>query len=161
MLLLVYVAASIVFLIACYQDIRHRTIPNFLPAAVAVVAVVRWFVLGQLGSALWAVGAAMIVLAVTSFMFVQGWVGGGDVKLLVASVFLLGAAATPAFLLGMALIGGVLALISFARMMPGPPVAADENSRFGMVRTYSVPYGVAIALSAIMILALDYRGGAS
>lgn len=149
MLLLVSVAATIVFLIASYQDIRHRSIPNTLPAVIAGVGVVKWFVIGEVAPALWALVAAAAVLVVTALMFAQGWLGGGDVKLLTAAVFLIGAANLPALLLAMALIGGVLAAAMLA-WRHGAGARAETAP--------TVPYGVAIALAAIAILALDGRG---
>jgi len=146
-LFLVGVAATIVFAIACYQDIRHRSIPNTLPAVLAGVAVVKWAAIGEWGPALWALAAAAIVLLVTGFMFYQGWLGGGDVKLLTAAVLLLGAPDTPALLLGMALIGGVLSLA----------MLLWRATQAGMPKP-TVPYGVAIAVASIAILALEWRG---
>lgn len=148
LLFLIGVAATVVFVIASYEDLRHRSIPNYLPAVLAGTAVVKWIVIGQLASALWALAAAAIVLAVTGFMFAQGWLGGGDVKLLTAAVLLIGAPDAPALLLGMAVIGGVLSLAMLLwRARPG---GADAKP--------TVPYGVAIALAAIAIIALDGRG---
>ncbi|MGH6982034.1 MAG: prepilin peptidase, partial [Stellaceae bacterium] len=106
MLLVISAAASVVFLIASYHDIRHRSIPNWLPIAVAGAAVLKWLVIGQLAAALWAAAAAAIVFVVSALVFTQGWIGGGDVKLGAAAVFLLGGPATLQFLMLMALIGG-------------------------------------------------------
>jgi prepilin peptidase CpaA len=158
-LVLVSAAAAIVFLIACYFDIRHRTIPNSLPVAVAGAAVVKWLVIAQLAAALWAVAAALLVFSVTAILFTQGWIGGGDVKLAAAAVFFLGAPATPQFLLLMALLGGVLALgmliaMHHARRLSrakAAPLAAPAESP-------TLPYGVAIAAAAILTIALDGRG---
>ena len=144
-LLVISAAASVVFLIACYHDIRHRSIPNWLPLAVAGAAVLKWLVIGELASALWALAAAAIVLVVSALLFSQGWIGGGDVKLAAAAVLLLGAPATLQFLLLMALIGGALAvwlLISHRRAAERP----------------TIPYGVAIAVAAIAMMALDRAG---
>lgn len=157
MLVLVSATASIVFLIACYYDIRHRSIPNTLPAAVAGAAVVKWLVIAQLAAALWAVAAALLVFGVTAVLFTQGWIGGGDVKLAAAAVFLLGASAAPQFLLLMALLGGVIAvgmLIVTVRVRGrsrAAPVAAPAEPP-------TLPYGVAIAAAAIVMIALDGRG---
>jgi prepilin peptidase CpaA len=143
-LLVISAAASVVFLIASYHDIRHRSIPNWLPISVAVAAVLKWSVFGQLAPALWAAGAAAIVFVVSAILFAQGWIGGGDVKLGSAAAFLLGAPATPQFLVLMALIGGaiaVLLLLGWSRERQRP----------------TIPYGVAIAAAAIAMMALDWR----
>jgi prepilin peptidase CpaA len=144
-LLVISAAASVVFLIASYHDIRHRSIPNWLPLAVAGAGVLKWLVIGQLGPALWAAAAAAIVLIVSAILFSQGWVGGGDVKLAAAAVLLLGAPATLQFLLLMALIGGVIAVVLLV-------------SRGRSPQRPTIPYGVAIAAAAIAMMALDWRG---
>jgi len=148
---LVSVAAAIIFLIACYQDIRHRTISNAIPLAVAGAAIVKWIAVGQIGPALWALAAAAVALAISAFLFAQGWLGGGDVKLLSAAILLIGAPATPLFLVGMALIGGVIAAaMMVARAAKRAPADAAEERP-------TVPYGVAIAVAAVAILALEWR----
>jgi len=155
-LVLISAAAGIVLIIACYFDIRHRSIPNSLPVAVAGVALVKWLVVAQLGTALWAAAAAAIVFIVTAILFAQGWIGGGDVKLAAAAVFFLGAAATPQFLLLMALIGGLIAiamLLGLGRAQAAPGAAND-----GSAERPTLPYGVAIAAAAILVMALDWRG---
>jgi prepilin peptidase CpaA len=141
-LLVISAAASVVFLIASYHDIRHRSIPNALPIAVAGAALLKWLVIGQPTPALWAAGVAAIVFIASALMFAQGWLGGGDVKLLGAAVFLVGAPAALQLLLLMALIGGVLAvllLIGWGRAHPRP----------------TIPYGVAIAAAAIAMMATN------
>lgn len=145
MLLVICAAASAVFLIASYHDIRHRSIPNWLPVAVAATGFLKWLVLAQVAPALWALAAGAIVLILSTLLFSQGWIGGGDVKLAAAAVFLLGAPATLEFLLLMALLGGVIAVFLLL-----------ARGRVGQRPT--IPYGVAIAASAIAIMAMDWRG---
>jgi prepilin peptidase CpaA len=158
-LVLVSVAATIAFLIASYFDIRHRTIPNSLPVAVAGAGVVKWLMIAHLAAALWAVAAALLVFGVTAILFTQGWIGGGDVKLAAASVFFLGAPAAPQFLLLMALFGGVIALgmligVGYARRSS----RAKAASIVAPAEPPTLPYGVAIAAAAIATVALDGRG---
>jgi len=137
-------ASTVALLIASYHDIRHRSIPNWLPLSVAAAALLKWLVIGQFATALWAAAAGAIVFAVSALLFAQGWVGGGDVKLGAAAVFFLGAPATLQFLMLMALCGGVLA------------VALLIWSRGARPRP-TIPYGVAIAVAAIAMMALDWR----
>ncbi len=148
MLLVISAAASVVFLVASYHDIRHRSIPNWLPLAVAAAAVLKWLAIGQLAPALWAAAAAAIVLAVSAILFSQGWVGGGDVKLMAAAVLLLGAPAAFQFLLLMAVFGGVIAVL----LLLFSQLRARQKP--------TIPYGVAIAAAAIAMMALDlnWRG---
>jgi prepilin peptidase CpaA len=158
-LFLVSAAATVVFLIASYHDIRHRSIPNSLPIAVAMVAVVKWLLISQMAAAAWAAAAAAAVFVATAILFAIGWIGGGDVKLVTAAVFLLGAPATPRFVLLMALIGGVIALLILIahglrrrRIGRGPDVTSVASE------APTIPYGVAIAAAAIVMMALDPRG---
>jgi prepilin peptidase CpaA len=143
-LLVISAAASVVFLIASYHDIRERSIPNWLPAAIAAAGFLKWLVLGQIAPALWALAAAAVVLLISAVLFRQGWMGGGDAKLATAAVFLLGAPATLQFLLLMSVFGGILAVLLL--LMRG---RAGERP--------TIPYGVAIAASAIAMMALDWR----
>jgi prepilin peptidase CpaA len=159
LLFLLSVAATVVFLIASYHDIRHRSIPNTLPIAVAAVAVVKWLLIGQLTVALWALAAAAAAFVITAIMFTQGWIGGGDVKLISAAIFFLGAPAAPDFLLLTALIGGVIALLillGLGRARQRPAVETGATPATAEVPT--IPYGVAIAAAAIAVIALGRHG---
>lgn len=139
---MIAVAASILLLIACYHDVRHRRIRNWLPLAVTLVASVKWLAAGELVPALSAAGAAGFVLVFSALLFCQGWIGGGDVKLLSATAFLLGAPEALPLLLLTAIIGGIMAIavLCYLRQRGDTP---------------GLPYGVAIATAAIALLALD------
>jgi prepilin peptidase CpaA len=150
---LVSLAAAALFVIASYQDLRHRSIPDFIPVAVASAALVKWAILGEWAPALWAAAIAGIVFAVTAVMFARGWIGGGDVKLAAATLFLLGAPAAPSFLLGMAIVGGVIA----AAMLVWRATRRDKAVPDAAPVT--VPYGVAIGVAALVMLALEARDG--
>ena len=137
---LIAAAASILLLIACYHDVRHRRIQNWLPLAITLVASVKWLAAGELVPALSAAGAAGFVLAFAALLYCQGWIGGGDVKLLSATVFLLGAPAALPLLLLTAMIGGIMAVAVLCHLRGDAP---------------GLPYGVAIATAAIALMALD------
>jgi prepilin peptidase CpaA len=144
-LLVISAAAAVVLLIASYHDIRHRSIPNWLPLSVAGGALLKWLVIGQFATALWAVAAGAIVFIVSALLFTQGWIGGGDAKLGAAVVFFLGGAATLQFLMLMALIGGVVAVLVLIWSRGAKPRP-------------TIPYGVAIAAAAIAMMVLEWRG---
>jgi prepilin peptidase CpaA len=135
-------AASIVLLIACYGDVRHRRIQNWLPLAVTLLASVKWLAAGELAPALSAAGAAGTVFVFTALLFAQGWIGGGDVKLMSATVFLVGAPEALPLLLLTAIIGGIMAIAVLCHL---------RRRR----ETLGLPYGVAIAMAAMAVLALD------
>jgi prepilin peptidase CpaA len=138
-------AASILLLIACYHDVRHRRIYNWLPLAVTLVAVLKWLAAGQLAPALSAAGAAGLVFVFAALLFCQGWIGGGDVKLVSATVFLLGAPEALPLLLLTALIGGIMAVWVLRSWRQ-----RDDRP--------TLPYGVAIATAAIALMALEGQG---
>jgi prepilin peptidase CpaA len=141
-LLVIGAAAAVLLLIACYHDLRHRRIYNWLPLALTLVALLRWLAAGELGPALSAAGAAGLVFVFVALLFCQGWIGGGDVKLVSATVFLLGAPETLPLLLLTAIIGGIMAVwVLCSRRQSG--------------ETPTLPYGVAIATAAIALLALE------
>ncbi len=138
-------AAAVLLLIACYDDVRHRRIYNWLPLAVTLLALLKWLVTGELVPALSAAGAAGLVFVFAALLFCRGWIGGGDVKLVSATVFLLGAPETLPLLLLTALIGGVMAVWMLC-------------SRRRRGERPTLPYGVAIATAAIAFMALGGHG---
>jgi prepilin peptidase CpaA len=144
-LLLATLAALLV--IAAVVDVRTFTISNKLNLAVAAMAPLYWVAAGL---PLWpgaavqlAAGAA--VFALFALAFVSGMMGGGDVKLAAALALWFPPAATVKFLVLMSVAGGVLTII----------VLALHRWRRGEGRP-KVPYGVAIAVGGLAVLAQRY-----
>jgi prepilin peptidase CpaA len=129
-----------VYLVAAYGDIRSLRIPNLLVAAVAVLGVVRLVWLGDPTAALYTVGASLLVLIVGFVLFSRRYIGGGDAKLLTATVLLIGYHDLFSFLFLMSICGAALSLLILARHR--------QKSR-------PVPYGVAIAAAGTMTLFLQ------
>ena len=95
-------------------------------------------------------GAGLGLLVVGAVLFFRGVWGGGDAKLLPAAAVWTGFAGMPRFLMVMALVGGVLAVVALlARRVPlgppGPLRAWGER----LAAAGHVPYGVAIAAGGI------------
>jgi prepilin peptidase CpaA len=143
------------FVAAAYGDIKSLRIPNKLAITVAVLGVFRLFAIGDPSAALYTVGASAIVFIVTFLLFWRGILGGGDVKLLSATVLLIGYRDLFSFLLIMSICG---ALVSFVvlfihRCLPlwlGPRLAVlVPRARL------AVPYGVAIASAGVVTLLLQ------
>jgi prepilin peptidase CpaA len=149
------VVALAVIVYAMLSDFASLRIPNaltlglallFVPAALAAGLPWRDLLIDHLGTA-----AAM--LAVGLVVFARGWMGGGDVKMLVAIGLWTGAGELLPFLVATALIGGGLALFAlFLRYPPGallldliPPL------RRGFGDGRKIPYGLAIGAAAILI----------
>jgi prepilin peptidase CpaA len=139
---------------AASSDLFTMTIANrvsiILVAGFCVLAVLT----GMSGSDLMShVGAAAAVLAVVFVFFACGWVGGGDAKLAAATALWLGFAHLLDYLFYASLFGGALTLaIIYYRDMPLPPVVvglpwAERLHR----RDCGVPYGIALAASALLV----------
>jgi prepilin peptidase CpaA len=80
-----YVSMALL-VIAAYSDIRTLRIPNTLVVAIAALGILRLVLLGNPITATYAVGAALLVFFVGCVLFRYGFVGGGDVKLLTATI---------------------------------------------------------------------------
>jgi prepilin peptidase CpaA len=141
-------------IIAALTDVASFTIPNrlnlLLAACYIPVAIMLGRPLGEIGFGL-AIGAGALVVAVG--MFAAGWIGGGDAKLFAGVALWLGWPACAAFLMVTALAGGGLALLLLnARAtwlkpyLAGAPPWLDKLTTNGE----AVPYGVAIALGALV-----------
>jgi prepilin peptidase CpaA len=103
--------------------------------------------------------AATILLLLLIVIYQRGWIGGGDVKLLVALAISLPLMGVIQFLTITALAGGVLALVHLMmRLLPYPKPAPAGSSlarrvyaieRWRNLRHAPLPYGVAIACGGI------------
>jgi prepilin peptidase CpaA len=145
-----------VFAIIAYGDVRCRRIPNGLAVAIAVLGLLRLGLAGNHSAALYSILAAVLVFAVALAMFWCGWLGGGDAKLLPGSAMLVGAHDLPSFLLLMSICGAILAIAVLAanklRRPLGLAIAAPVPSEAPSRPT--VPYGVAIAVAAVVVLVM-------
>jgi prepilin peptidase CpaA len=156
--MLIY-AIFVSFLIACaFYDLLQFRIPNplvmGLVALFSVRALVQPLPLADIGSHV-IVGVAVFVGAAVLFRF--GLVGGGDAKLLGATVLWAG---PKLFLMHLALTSivavGLVALIWIGRWCY--PFVVASSPRLGTLATphvlrknAGVPYGIAIAFSAILL----------
>ena len=130
---------------AAATDIRSRIIPNGLNLAVALLAAPWWCAMGLGGAEIaWQLGIAVIVFAAFAGCFALGLMGGGDVKLIAALALWLPLGGLVQMLTWMALGGGLLTLILW--------IAHRARRRTGLLE---VPYGVAIAAAALLIVAND------
>lgn len=154
-------AALAVLLAAALQDLRERLIANRFSLALLVLGSAQHVLLADgwrhaLTLAGGALALAAIVFVVGFVLWRFGGLGGGDVKLLTAAAFLVGADGIGGLLLITALAGGVLALlcvvvprIHWASMLCWRLAAGGAGA--GTTRT-AVPYGVAIAIGAAWVI---------
>jgi prepilin peptidase CpaA len=147
-LLLLYVATI---------DVATRVIPNEICLAVALLGVV-----GQLANPMQVVQSlivAAILFLLLLALYSKRWLGGGDVKLMVAVAIGLPPTGVIQFLTVTALAGGGLALMHLAmRLLPNPALAPSGSSflrrvyaveRWRHLRHAPLPYGVAIVCGGI------------
>lgn len=138
-------ALALLLVSAGIEDIRFRTIANAKNAVIALAAPLWWWTTGM---SIWPdiavqIGCASIVFAVFVAVFAFGMMGGGDVKLIGALALWLPLVPLLRMLVLMSLLGGALTLgmLVHARLRRPRPDAAIE-----------VPYGVPIALGALIVL---------
>ncbi len=143
-----YVAIALL-VVAVYSDVRTFRIPNLLVLAIAVLGVTRLMLLGSPIAAIYAVGAVLLIFAVGFLLFSRGFIGGGDVKLLLATILLIRYPDLFKFFMRMGIFGVVLSVAVILRnYVPIGPRVTPLSRR-------TVPYGVAIAAAGIMTILLQ------
>ena len=146
-------------LAAAWSDVRTRRVPNALTLSLIAFGITAQAITGGWLASLESLGLAALTIAIGSFVFARGWLAGGDIKLLAGGVAVFGYPAALDFLIFTALFGGVLASavavyqrrltetlthITISAIVPGMPLQVSKQ--YG-----SLPYGLAIAASAIFI----------
>jgi prepilin peptidase CpaA len=135
---------ALILVVAAVIDVRTRTISNRLNIAVAALAPLYWW---SVSLPLWPGIASHVAVAAGVFLlfaiaFFVGMMGGGDVKLAAALALWFSPLGTLRFLVFMSIAGGLLTVLVLVihrlRSKEGKP---------------EVPYGVAIAIGALAILA--------
>ena len=150
--------------VAAVSDLRTRTIPNRWTVPALAVGLVLAGVSG--GEQLLAAAAGVgLAAAVTIPLWALRSLGGGDVKLLWAMGGLLGPRGLIVALVCTALVGGGLAVYSAARRGALLVMARDtvqlavnlvtlgtrgRRRTLGTPEALAIPYGVAIAVGAVM-----------
>lgn len=129
-----YSVAASILAASAYTDLRWRRIDNRLVLSLAALAALRALLFATPAAAALSALGGLVVGALLTPLFLRGWLGGGDLKLIVAGCWFLGLASTPSFLLAIALCGGALALAALGIQLCRAGAAAA-----------TLPYGVAIA----------------
>lgn len=133
---------------AAVSDIRTRRIPNW--TVLALIALFVPFTIADGGAYLVsALEAAGIALAVSVGLYMFKMVGAGDSKLFTACALYAGMGYLPSFALATVLTGGIIALLSLAsrpqRLLAMITLRGKGDWGPG------IPYGVAIALGAVIV----------
>ena len=153
-------SAMSALLFAAMHDIGFRTIPDWLSAALAVDGSLLRLLDHRLPVALL---CALVVFILAAFCWRRGWLGGGDVKLLGATALLLPPDMLATFILDVALLGGVLAVVYLILQRIVPPPRQRHPASFlrrvltvecrRIRRRTSLPYATAISAAALLMLA--------
>ncbi|MEZ5776260.1 MAG: prepilin peptidase [Hyphomicrobiaceae bacterium] len=136
------------------MDLFTMTIPNRISIVlVAGFVVVAPFVGMSIEEFAMHVAAGSAVLALCFLMFARGWIGGGDAKVFAAASLWMGFDYLGVFTAYAAMGGGILTFVLlFFRLLPLPAFMAREAwlARLHHRQT-GVPYGIAIAASALFV----------
>ena len=147
-----WLAAILPFLllIAAMQDGWRMRISNMVSAGIAAGAFVALALDGPVIGLWQNLVLFAAVLAVGTFMFGRGWMGGGDVKLLAASALWFDLSSGWRLLVAIAIAGGIEALIVIGlRRLPW----RDSLRRRVLLlrRGDGIPYGIAIAFGVALM----------
>ncbi len=142
-ILLALLAALLVT--AIVTDLRSRTIANRLNLAVALLGLAWWVASGLsvAGAGLQLAGAALMLL-LFGLAFALGMMGGGDVKLIAALALWLPVGLLLKLIMLMSIGGGILTVAMLAIKLAR---GSEERPE--------IPYGVAIAGAALLIMTND------
>lgn len=134
-------------LAAAIEDALRFRISNITCAVVFVTAIVAAGIHG-LSPSLWQNALICVaILAIGTWAFTAGWMGGGDIKLLAAIGLWLNLSSVAGLLAAVFLAGGLVAIVYIV----GRRVV--RRDRKSSSRKGRVPYGVAIVVGAFFVFA--------
>jgi prepilin peptidase CpaA len=149
-----------ILIAAAFFDLTTFTIPNMLPAAMFALFAAFLVVATLNGHALsWGqtwphLLAGAVALSAGMGLFAAGWVGGGDAKLFAMACLWLGWDSMFEYTLVASLLGGMLTVaLLVLRRFPLPSLLAAQPWLVRLAdRNSGVPYGVALAIAALLVL---------
>lgn len=149
--ILIIVAAFALCLYAAATDVKRLEIDNWVPVAIAALFVVY----GLLTPVIWGahIAVMLVMLLVGLGVHKAGWMGGGDIKMLVALSLWAGIQGLPALLLATSMAGAVVALTTVAL---GRRKVFSQATGLAWIDGASaehphVAYGIAIAIGAAVL----------
>lgn len=157
---------------AAVTDVRARRIPNWMTLSLATTGVAVALARGGGSAGLASLGGLAVALGVMLVPYAAGWMGAGDVKLAAAAGAWLGPLGAVWLVLGASLAGGVLAVVGYlASTAPERRRVRDNLTALALSATAGraerlrptsvsrgVPYGVAIAAAAVVLMVMQARG---
>ena len=147
----IIVLLSVLLVIASVSDIRHRRIPNWSVLAIGALFI-PWAFFVSPGSVLPSLGAGLVALVIGLILYAFRVVGAGDSKLLAVVALFAGMDHLLQLLVLVALVGGVIALASLLSRPTRAMVMLHMRGKGDFGR--GIPYGVAIAIATICVVAL-------
>ena len=143
---------AILILSAAVSDLLQFKISNVIPISLSILFFISVVLIGwDLQSAFYNFLTAIVALFVCFIFFNIGFFGGGDAKLISAICIWSGLEGLYEFILIMALIGGLLAIIlmGFRKTDIPPNLKSIAWIKQLHEAKKQVPYGIAIAASAL------------
>ena len=152
-----WLAALLILLLvlAAIEDLRRLEINDWVCGAIAAGAFLAVAINGPAGELWQNLLLFAAVLGIGTLLFVRGWMGGGDVKLLAACSLWFDLDLGWKMLVAVAIAGGLeTLLVMLLRVLPWPP---PLRKRFAVLqRDEGIPYGVAIG-AGVMLIGLAIR----
>lgn len=151
----------LLLILAATNDVLTRSIPNVVTLAIALLfPPVAWAAGMDLGTISIHVAAALGVFAVAYLLFLRGYFGGGDAKLVTAASLWFGPWGLAPFLIQMAVAGAVLALavLGWSLVKLDAELRASGLAQLMERLKLKVPYGYAIAAGALLALPASWMG---
>lgn len=140
---------------AAWQDLTRLTIANIFPTLIVLLFPI-WVAVTGFESDIWMNGVNFaIVFGVGLGLFALGWLGGGDVKLLAAVSLWFDFSGIVPLIFYIGLVGGALVPILALLRRTVPAGVRDRLQWAIFVRRGPIPYGIAIAVGAILCVFLQ------
>ncbi len=155
---------AVVMAAAAIEDFRRQIIPNLLPVLLCIFWPLQLYAMSAgVYDIVAALGCGLAAFLVGAVLFARGYLGGGDVKLLAAVILWAGPAQTLQLLMLTAVLGGVLASVLLLPFGRDALIAVRRLFRHAYLPAESglampVPYGVAIAGAALIVVVTPYFG---
>ena len=146
-------------LTAAWQDFRSLKISNKLSVAMFLLFWPAYFLQPDLFAPFVShIISGVIVFLVTFLMFAANMFGGGDAKMASAMALWFGIKNMSAFIMVMALAGGILALVGFAIKKTGKIDVKNEASWLFQLQNgrNAIPYGIALCIGYVFCIVNFY-----
>jgi prepilin peptidase CpaA len=152
-----------VLLLAAGHDIVSRTVPNWMPLAIACLGTAASLATGRL---LISLGLGLAIFIAASICWRRGWMGGADVKLLGAIAIVLPPGMVASFVVAMSVAGAAHAtaymlahrVVPPPSPLPSPPPRARpllsralRAEQWRISRGGPLPYACAIAFGFLFV----------